>query len=142
METEPHLINRYIIPGDVKLVYRHLLQLGELTERAAVASECAAEQERFWEFRTALYRSQQELYGPGALDTVLTDIAVDNQIERGPFVACLESDRHIAAVRSDFEASRAEGVQSRPVFDINGQRVVGAQSIDIFAQIIEEELTK
>lgn len=142
METEPYLIERYIVSGDVKLVYRHLLQLGELTERAAVASECAAEQDRFWEFRTALYYSQQELYGPGALDTILADIAVTNQMERRPFVTCLESDKHIEAVRSDFESSRREGVQSRPVFDINGQRLVGAQAIDVFAQIIEEKLAK
>lgn len=142
METEPYLIERYIVTGDVKLVYRHLLQLGELTERAAVASECAAEQDRFWEFRTALYYSQQELYGSGSLDIILADIAVDNQMDRGPFVNCLESDRYVEAVRSDFEASRRERVQSRPVFDINGQRVVGAQAIDVFVQTIEEELAK
>lgn len=142
METEPQIIDTYVVPGDVKLVYRHLLQLGDLTERAAIASECAAEQGQFWKFRTALYRLQQTLYGTGALDTILTDIAADTGLDRDLFITCLANDTYVEAVRSDFAAARREGVQSRPVFDINGQRLVGAQSIDVFTQIMEEELAK
>ena len=67
METEPKIIELYIAPGKVKLVYRHLLQLGDGSVRTAEASECAADQRAFWQMHDAL----NELYDLDVIDEII-----------------------------------------------------------------------
>jgi protein-disulfide isomerase len=144
VENEPEIIETYVASGQVKIVYRHLLQIGEETIRAAEASECAADQGQFWEMRTALYERQSELYGAGdiaTLDTTLAGIAGDLGLDGGAFGECRQNRTHLQAIEADFQAARQEGVQNRPVFDINGQRLVGPQQPATFQQVIDSQLT-
>ena len=43
--------------GEVRFVYRHFAFLGEESVWAAEASECAAEQGKFWEYHDILYEN-------------------------------------------------------------------------------------
>jgi protein-disulfide isomerase len=142
VETEPALIQQYVATGKVKLVYRHLTQLGDISQLAAEASECAADQDRFWEMRFAIYREQATLFSQADARTALLRLASDLQLNGTPFVQCLNAGTHRSAVEQDFQAAEATGIRSRPVFEIGDQRLIGAQQLSQFQQIIDAALPR
>jgi protein-disulfide isomerase len=142
VETEPALIENYIATGKVKLVYRHLLQLGDGSLRTGEASECAADQNAFWPMRSALYARQSEVYGSGDLDATLSGFAGDLGLDTAAFGECMRSHKHAAVVEADYRAAQAEGVQSRPVFQIGRQRLIGALPLATFQKQLDAELAR
>jgi protein-disulfide isomerase len=138
LETEPQIIDQYIRTGKVKLVYRHLQQLGETSERLSEASECAADQGRFWELRRAIYARYNDFYTPGGV--ALDAAAAEAGVSPAPLQACLDAATHRDAVRADYQAAIAEGVRSRPVFKIGERTLIGAQPIAVFTQLLDQAL--
>src|SRR5262245_66437198 len=57
-ETLPKLKEAYINTGKMRFGYRHFAILGKHSEQAALASECAAEQGKFWEYHDQLFKNQ------------------------------------------------------------------------------------
>jgi len=137
VETEPQIISSFIATGKARLVYRHLLQLGEQTARASEASECAADQGQFWKMRFSLYRRQSELYQSGDLEATLADLAGDIGLDTQQFGACMAKSPHRSEIEADYQAAQAEGIRTRPAFIINGRRLVGALPFEQFQQAIE-----
>ena len=142
METEPQIITNYIATGKVKLVYRHLLQLGDGSLRTGEASECAADQGKFWPMREMLYARQNEVYGGGDLDTTLAGFARDLGLDAPTFNTCMQAHQHQQFVEDDYRAAVAAGVQFRPAFDINGAKLTGALPFATFQKQIEAALSK
>lgn len=136
LETEPQLTEQSVKPGRAQLVYRHLLQLGDETQRLAEASECAGDQGKFWEMREAIYRDQSALYR--ATDAVLQPLVDELGLNSEQFSQCLASGQFAQQVEDDFAAAERDGVRSRPVLDINGTRIIGAQPLAEYQQAIEE----
>lgn len=136
LETEPQIIERYIRTGKAKIVYRHLLQLGDRSERAAEANECAGDQGKFWQMRHLLYERQSDLYDTQDLDQLLTNLAQGLGMDGGTLGACLNKHTHQAAVAADSAASTAAGITGRPVFVIGTTRIIGAQPITAFEQAL------
>lgn len=142
LETEPQIVKTYVATGKVKLVYRHLLQLGQGSVRTAEASECAADQGAFWPMHDALYARQDEVYAAGDLDATLTQFARDLRLDAAKFSGCMTAHTHLAAVQADYQAAQDAGVRFRPTFDINGTRLTGGMSFGIFQQQIDAELAR
>ena len=139
METEPAIIAQYITTGKAKLVYRHLTQIGQESVVTAEASECAADQAKFWPMRQALYVRQDEVYAAADLGATLAGFAQDLGLDTAAFKDCMQTHKHLAAVEADHQAATADGVRSRPVFDIapNGRRIIGAQPLRVFQQLLD-----
>jgi protein-disulfide isomerase len=136
VETEPQIIEQYVKTGKARLIYRHLLQLGESTERLAEASECAGAQDAFWEMRELLYRRQDQLYsaaGFAAVEPLVTELGLD----AAQFKQCMDQRQFQQQVRNDHAAAQREGVTSRPVMDINGTRLIGALPFARYQQAVE-----
>ena len=142
METEPKIVETYIATGKVKLVYRHLLQLGDRSVRTAEASECAADQGAFWSMRNALYARQKDIYEATDLDATLVGFANDLRLNTAAFGDCMKTHKYLSAVRADYQAAQAAGVQFRPVFDINETRLVGALPFGAFQKQLDAALAK
>ena len=138
LETEPQIIEQYIRPGKVKLVYRHLQQMGPGSQLLSEASECVADQGRFWEMRRAIYARYTQLYdntraqAEAAAAEVGADVAA--------LGACLDAGTHAAAVQADYAAATAEGVRSRPVFTVGDRTIVGAQPFAVFKELLDRTL--
>jgi protein-disulfide isomerase len=142
VETEPKIIAEYITSGKVKLVYRHLAQISQESIITAEASECAADQGRFWPMRELLYTRQDDVYAAADLGATLAGFAQDLGLDTAAFNTCVQDHKHLAAVQADYSAAQAENVRSRPVFDIEpgGQRLVGAQSFSTFQRLLDAAL--
>jgi len=54
----------------------------------------------------------------------------------------MASGKHEAAVRKDVEEGARLGVNGTPSFFINGRLVSGAQPLEAFVEIIEDELRR
>jgi protein-disulfide isomerase len=142
VETEPKITETYIATGKVKLMYRHLLQLGDGSVRTAEASECAAEQSKFWPMHDMLYARQSEVYRASDLDATLAGFAKDLSLDAAAFGDCMATNETLKAVQDDYQAAQDEGVQFRPVFDIGGTRLTGALPFATFQKQIDAALPK
>lgn len=104
---------------------------------AAVASEAAHNQGKFWEYHDKLFANQQKLT-PEDLKQYAKDLGLDT--------AKFEADFTNPATRQRVTADAAEvnslGVTGTPAFLVNGHYLSGAQPFDGFARVINAELTK
>lgn len=141
LETEPQILNSYIADGRVRLIYRHLVQIGEGAQISAEASECAGAQGAFWAMRDKLYAEQNRLFSEGPTQ-IGTYVAFANELglDTGQFQACMEQRTFQEQVERDNAAAVAEGVAGRPVFDVAGTRLIGALPFSQFQQVIEGAL--
>lgn len=133
--TLGEILSRY--PDRVRLVYRDLPLDGlhPQARRAAEAARCAHEQDRFWPYHDKLYAA-----GPDASDATLERLGREVGLDVAAFAACLASGRHRDTVQKDVEEAERLGLTGTPGFFINGRPLSGAQPLEAFVEIIEEEL--
>jgi protein-disulfide isomerase len=124
--------------GDqVRFVFKDfpLTSLHPNAEPAAAAALCAHEQGEFWPFHDKLFFVEA-----GFGDEAYVQYAEELDLDMDAFSECVEEGRYLEEVQADFEFAASLGVRSTPTFFVNGIPVVGAQSFDYFAQVIDEEL--
>lgn len=124
-------------PGQIRLVFRNLplTSIHPDAMSAAVASLCAEEQGSFWPFHDKLFSDE---YGLGR--NAYTRYAADLELDSAAFESCLDSGKFDQFLQDDMDFSLNLGVRSTPTFFVNGLPVVGAQPLDVFKQVIDQEL--
>ncbi len=123
--------------GKVRLVFKDL-PLDSLHPQARTVSEaaaCANDQNKFWEFHDKIFEG-----GPDSSPEYLRKLATDSGLDVAAFTQCMESGKHRARVQSDVELGSSLGINGTPAFFINGRSLSGAQPLEAFVKIIEEEL--
>jgi protein-disulfide isomerase len=126
----------------VRFGYQHFAFLGPESQWTAEASECAAEQDAFWEFHDLVF-DRQAGENQGALSKEnLKQFAVDLGLDSEAFDSCLDSGKYAALVRTETAGAQSLGVTGTPAFLVNGRPLVGAQPFEVFEQAIEAELGK
>jgi protein-disulfide isomerase len=123
----------------VKLVHRDfpIDQLHPNARKAHEAARCANEQGKFWTYHAALYAN-----APKAGPEQLKAYAREGGLDVSSFEHCLTSGKYQAAVQKDVEEGTRLGVTGTPAFFINGRMLSGAQSLETFARVIDEELAQ
>ena len=125
-------------PNDVRLVYKHFpLPFHENSEKAAEASECAAAQDKFWEYHDILFANQNALYVP-----MLKDYAKQLGLDTDAFNKCLDGGAMKSAVESDMKEGESIGVSGTPAFFVNSRVISGAQPFSVFDNAVKTELNK
>ena len=101
-------------PGVVNSVFRHF-PLGfhdPLATTEALASECAAEQGKFWEYHDEIF---ERTNSNGGLEvSELNKIARDLGLKGSQFDACLDSRKYIEDVQADIRTGTEAGVTGTP----------------------------
>ena len=123
----------------VRFVYRQfpLTNTHPYAQKAAEASLCANEQQRFWEFHDSLFGDQSRL-----------DVASLKQraqalgLNTSAFNTCLDSGKQADAIQKDKEDARKSGVSSTPTLFINGRLLAGNRPYADIREIIEDELKR
>lgn len=125
--------------GDrVRLAYRHFpLSFHPEAQKAAEASECAAEQGKFWEMHDKIFEANAA--GTMGVET-WKQYAADLGLNTGQFNDCLDSGKYAQAVQDDYNEGTAAGVQGTPATFINGQMVSGAVPYEQLKAAIEAQL--
>jgi protein-disulfide isomerase len=114
--------------GDLlKFVYRHypIPTRHTLSLQAAVATEAAALQGKFWHMHDIIFENQKYLTRT-SFGEFAREIDLDTQV----FEDCREHRKLFQKVISDFESGVKSGVDSSPTFFINGTRYDGFDDFD------------
>jgi len=130
------LLEKY--PGKVRLVYKHLPLDGlhPQARRVSEAAWCAGQQDRFWQFHDAVYADTSN----DASEATLARYATAAGLDAGKFASCLASPEAKSAVQREVAQGESLGLNSTPGFFVNGREVRGAQPLEAFVAIIDEEL--
>ena len=140
--TRDTLIDNYIETGKAKLVFVDLPFLGRDSPKAAQASYCAEDQEKYWEYHTILYTFQDGHPDSGWADRDrLNSFAFSLDMNMDEFNECMDSSKYKQRVKANYDESVRNGVQSTPTFiiiseDGKKEQFSGAQPYSVFAATI------
>ncbi len=126
----------------MRLEWRDFPYLGEESRRAAVAARAAQEQGRFWEYHDLLYENQGSKNAGAFSDESLIGFAREAGLDVEQFESSFEDGKYENVVEQVFREAQDAGIQGTPTYFINGRILVGAQPLEVFEQVIEEELAK
>jgi protein-disulfide isomerase len=125
--------------GDkVSVVYRNFpLPMHRRAHPAAEAAECANEQGKFWEYHDQLFANQRQ-----STDDDFATFAQTAGLDVTKFKDCYASGKYKDAVDADIHDGEKVGMSGTPGFYINGRMLSGAQPIEAFSDVIDDELAK
>ncbi|MEK6953525.1 MAG: DsbA family protein [Candidatus Micrarchaeota archaeon] len=132
-QTYPSILTDWVESGKAKFVFKHfpLTQIHPNAQKASEATECAKDQNKFWEFHDKIFENQ------GAIAiTDLKKYAADLKLNTATFDKCLDGGEKAAQVNADLQEGIANGVTGTPSFFVNGQNIVGAQPYTVFQQVL------
>ncbi|HTN51376.1 MAG TPA: thioredoxin domain-containing protein [Anaeromyxobacter sp.] len=123
-------------PGKIRLVYRDFpLPTHTLAPKAAEAAHCAGDQSKYWEMHDRLFASGGKL-SVSDLKAYAREVGLDGT----KFDKCLDSGEKASAVAFHQKAGQDVGVTGTPAFYVNGHPISGAQPLENFRQVVDEEL--
>jgi len=110
--TMQRLVENY--PNDVRWVYRHfpLESIHPKARTLALASECASEQGKFWEFADTIIEDS----GAGSMESYATKVGLDSS----KLQTCIDSGKYNDVVTADAAEAVAAGGQGTPFSVIIG----------------------
>ena len=130
------VLDRY---GDsVVHVFKNLpLPMHQQAKLAAEAALCAGDQGAFWAMHDWLFENKDNI----SRDT-LSERASMLQLDVGLFTDCIDTGTHRAQVDAEIREANGFGIRGTPGFVVNGRVVSGAQPLEVFVGIIDDELRR
>lgn len=136
-ETLPLIEENYIKTGKVRMAYVHYPILGADSMTAAEATECAAQQDKFWEYHNVTYANQ----GIGFTPANLSGLADQLGLDKTEFESCMTNFPDRQSLEDDIRLSQVMGVRGTPAFLVNGIPLAGAYPYEDFVKVIEGTLS-
>lgn len=130
--------------GKVRFTFKHfpLERMHHYARPAAIASECAGRQGKFWELHDLFYDDQNAWPNDG-FEKQLAGYAKKIKLDAKAFAACRADASVDAVVTGDAKDGDNAWVGSTPTFFINGRRFVGGKQLaERGSSFIEKELKK
>ncbi len=140
--TLQKLMSEY--PNDIRWVFRHfpLEQLHADARPAALASECAGEQGKFWEMLDAMFAGSD--LGENSLKTIAKNVGVANSSQ---FASCLTTKKYDQTITDDMTDAAAAGARGTPysvIIGPNGEKeaISGAQPYEKIKAAVQKALAQ
>jgi protein-disulfide isomerase len=124
-DVMPQLQLDFIDPGVVLLAYRHYPMLGDQSVRAALASECAGQQGKFWEMHELLSSWKVGVGIERFPYELLEQFAFGTRIGPAEYRACMGDPDTIVAVEQGMRDGFVLGVRELPAIYVNGTHATG-----------------
>ncbi len=122
--------------GKIRWVFKnHPLSFHPLAMPAAQASLAAQNQGKFWQYAERVFMNQKQLS-----EKTLVDIARDIGLNLDKFREDLKNKTYERPVKADLALARQVNVQGTPHYFINGRSIDEGMNIEVFDNIIREEL--
>lgn len=129
------LMERY--DGQILHVFKNLpLPNHNQAQLAGEAAYCAQDQGQYWQFHDWLFQNQRTMNR----ETMIAQ-AGEMGMDSDAFVACIDKQTYAGRVVSDAQEARSFGITGTPGFLVNGRVLAGAQPLETFENIINEELS-
>jgi protein-disulfide isomerase len=131
-ETVEQVLKAY--DGKIRYVFRdYPLPFHKSARPAAIAAACANEQGKYWDMNNKLFKIQLSPEN-------IKQAAKDSGLDMTKFDACVAKNDQ-KAIEQDIADGGTVGVNGTPAFFINGRMISGAQPIEAFKDIIDDELS-
>ncbi len=116
-QTWPELLSRYVDPGSIRVAIKHFVAADSPQGlRAAVAAECAGQQDRFWQMYDLLFRIQGEWKAAEDIDGVLGGYAAELGLAADAFSTCVQGDEVLQKVELDIAIAQRNSLPPAPQF--------------------------
>lgn len=125
-------------PDDVVYVYKDfpLETIHLQSKQAALAGNCADEQDKFWVLHALLFENQADF----ADTSIFSSLAGKAGLDVTEFDACLNDQRSLPAIQQDQDEGFLAEVQSTPTYFVNGVKIEGLLSEQQWIDIVESVL--
>lgn len=137
---EQQLRKEYVDSGKVRFAFRHLAFIGTESVWAAEATECANEQNRFWDYQDKLYQEQGAENSGTFSQENLKRFAADLKLDTQKFNECLDTNKYQAKIDQDMAEAQRLGVNSTPTLFVNGQLVRNGSDYQVLQAAVEAAL--
>lgn len=138
--VKPALMEKYVKPGKIKMVFLDFPFLSEESNWAAQAARCANDQGKYWDYAEKLHSVQTghdaSVFGKENLKTIARNMSLDIN----KFNECFDSQKYFKNIQENVALAEKLEVDGTPTAFINGQKIDGAQSLDIYEKVIDNEL--
>ena len=123
---------------DLRVVWKHQpLAMHPNAMPAAIASEAARDQGKFWPMHDKLFERQQQLS-----EATYQQAAGEIGLDLGRFKAAIESRKGAARIAEDQKLAGELGVTGTPTLFFNCRQLVGALPYETMKPVVEDELRK
>ena len=125
---------------DLSVTFKHFpLSFHKEAMPAALATECASEQGKFWEMHDLLFKNQKEL----AADKYPV-WAGELGLNEAKFKECFDSQKYKAKVEADMAEGRRAQVRGTPSLYINGRKFTSPSGYNLqaFTSVIDKYILK
>jgi len=145
LNTKPDIITNYIDTQKANLIFMDIAFLGKDSIPASIATYCAEEQGKYWNYHGFLYSNQLSIDNGWANLDSLKGYASNLGLNMDMFVSCLDSAKYQKRVQFNTEEAQNNGVTGTPTFFIVGpngiqEKIIGPQPFSVFEKIIESML--
>jgi len=121
----------------IVIAFRHFPLRGNADAiAAALAGECAAEQDMFWQMHDKLFAASLE---DGLNEDRMKADAGTLDLDVDEFNACLDSQKYLVKIQEQLDEARSAGVFGAPSSFINGEPIPGAYPFEDFTDSQERE---
>lgn len=124
-------------PQDVRLIWRHFpLPMHPNSPFAHLASECAHEQGKFWEFQEKVFSNSNAAQSFADFEKIANELKLDSE----KFKACYENPATKKKIENDILIGAYKKISMTPTLFVNEEKVVGEKSFEDFSAIIQRHL--
>jgi protein-disulfide isomerase len=127
------ITNKY--PNDVLFIFRNYPIKSDNSSMLAQAGLCANDQNKFWQLHDKLFMNQGKM-------TNLDDfkkVAISAGVNWPKLEQCLTTEKYRDQVLKDTTDAIDLGAQGTPTFFVNGNRLAGAVTVEVWEQIIAKQ---
>ncbi len=149
--TLPQLEQNYISTGKVNFVYRDfpIQSIHPNAIPAALASECADDQGKFWLMHDMIFENQriwQDLEITQSV-SLFKQYASETGLDMSEFDLCMSSGKYVEEIGNDLNDGRTYGITGTPGFFVGNEKIgftkiIGAQPFSSFQKIIDGQLSR
>src|SRR3990167_8955343 len=120
----------------IRIIFKHTPIVGIHPDSllAHIASTCAQDQNKFWEYYDLLYTYQK--LDKDSLLSYAESLAINNS----KFQQCLETNTNLNNIETDLKDAAQIGLQGTPTYLVNGKQIQGVLSEDDWSNLILQEL--
>lgn len=140
-QVQPRLIEDYVKPGKLQIVYYDFPLGGahKYSFLAARAARCAGEQGKFWDMHDYIFGRQSEWSFQGTTPVkTFEGYAKAVGLDDARFNACLESEKYADIVTANHMLGEKLGVDATPTVIINEKKINDPIKYDLLQQVIAQ----
>lgn len=113
----------------LEVKYFPFASIHEHTIQATSYVECAARQNKFWDFQYPLLERQKDWAKALKPEFIFQDIARQVGLDMPRLDVCLADENVTAAINRDRADGKSLGIESTPTYFVNGKMIVGHKTL-------------